>query len=59
LHDALLQAKREIILHAVEQVGGNWTEAARSLGVHPNHLFRLARTLELKSGKRSTSGKAL
>ncbi|MBV9747037.1 MAG: sigma-54-dependent Fis family transcriptional regulator [Acidobacteriia bacterium] len=48
LHDGLRQAKREMIERAIEQAGGNYTEAAGLLGVHPNHLFRLIRTLELK-----------
>jgi Nif-specific regulatory protein len=52
LHDALREAKKQIILQAVERAGGNYTEAARGLGVHPNHLFRLVRTLDLKA-KRS------
>ncbi|MBV8732619.1 MAG: sigma 54-interacting transcriptional regulator, partial [Acidobacteriia bacterium] len=48
LHDGLRQAKKEMIERAIEQAGGNYTEAAGLLGVHPNHLFRLIRTLELK-----------
>ncbi len=49
LHDALREAKKQIILQAVERAGGNYTEAARALGVHPNHLFRLVRPLDLKA----------
>jgi Nif-specific regulatory protein len=48
LHDALLAAKRRIIENAIEQAGGNYTDAAKALGVHPNHFFRLIRTLNLK-----------
>jgi Nif-specific regulatory protein len=48
LHDAIREAKKQIILRAVDQAGGNYTEAARALGVHPNHLFRLVRSLDLK-----------
>ena len=48
LHDGIRQAKKELIERAIEQAGGNYTEAAKILGVHPNHLFRLIRTLNLK-----------
>ena len=41
-------AKKALIQRAIEQAGGNYTEAAGLLGVHPNHLFRLIRTLHLK-----------
>jgi len=49
LHEGIRQAKKDLIEHAIEQAGGNYTEAAGILGVHPNHLFRLIRTLNLKS----------
>jgi Nif-specific regulatory protein len=48
LHAGLLQAKREMIQRAIEEAGGNYTEAAGKLGVHPNHLFRLIRSLNMK-----------
>jgi Nif-specific regulatory protein len=48
LHDGLREAKKALIQRAIEQAGGNYTEAAGLLGVHPNHLFRLIRTLHLK-----------
>ena len=48
LHEGLRQAKKELIERAIEQAGGNYTEAAGILGVHPNHLFRLIKTLNLK-----------
>lgn len=44
-HDAVLEAKRQIVQKALERHGGNYTEAARSLGLHPNNLYRLVRTL--------------
>jgi DNA-binding IclR family transcriptional regulator len=37
-----------LILEAIEQAGGNLTAAARQLGVHPNYLHRLLRTLHLR-----------
>jgi Nif-specific regulatory protein len=47
-HDALAQTKKQIILDAMRQAKGNYTEAAKLLGVHPNYLHRLIRNLELK-----------
>ncbi|HEX7313370.1 MAG TPA: sigma 54-interacting transcriptional regulator [Pyrinomonadaceae bacterium] len=47
-HDALRDAKRQLILRALEQSNGNFTEAARALGVHPNYLHRLIRNLNLR-----------
>lgn len=48
LHDGIREAKKVLIERAIDQADGNYTEAARILGVHPNHLFRLIRTLSLK-----------
>ena len=47
-HDALREAKRQLILRALEQSAGSFTEAARHLGVHPNYLHRLIRNLNLR-----------
>jgi Nif-specific regulatory protein len=47
LHDGVREAKKKLIEQAIEQADGNYTEAAGILGVHPNHLFRLIRTLNL------------
>ena len=48
LAEGIRQAKKELIERAIEQANGNYTEAAKLLGVHANHLFRLIRTLNLK-----------
>jgi Nif-specific regulatory protein len=48
-HETVAEAKRQVILRAVEQAGGNYTEAAKLLGVHPNYLHRLIRNMNLKS----------
>ncbi len=48
LADGVREAKKVLIERAIEQANGNYTEAARILGVHANHLFRLIRTLNLK-----------
>jgi two-component system, NtrC family, response regulator HydG len=47
-HEAVSQTKRKIILTALEKAKGNYTEAAKFLGVHPNYLHRLVRNLNLR-----------
>ena len=46
--DLLRESKKRLILKALEQAGGKYTEAAKVLGMHPNNLHRLMRTLNLK-----------
>jgi Nif-specific regulatory protein len=48
-HEAINEMKRRLIIDAVAQAGGNYTEAARALGVHPNYLHRLIKNLNLKA----------
>jgi Nif-specific regulatory protein len=48
-HEALNRTKRQLILEALEQSQGSFTEAARRLGLHPNYLHRLVRNLGLRS----------
>jgi Nif-specific regulatory protein len=48
-HEAVSAAKRQVVLRALEQAGGNYTEAARLLGLHPNNLHRLIRNLDLRA----------
>jgi DNA-binding NtrC family response regulator len=48
-YEAIKQAKRELVLNALHQAKGNYTEAANALGVHPNNLHRIIRTLDLKT----------
>jgi Nif-specific regulatory protein len=47
-HDALKQTKKKLIQDALEKCGGNFTEAAKLLGVHPNYLHRLATNLQMR-----------
>jgi Nif-specific regulatory protein len=47
-HEAVAETKKQIILNAMEQANGSYTEAAKLLGVHPNYLHRLVRNLNLK-----------
>lgn len=48
-HEAVAQTKKQIILKAMDEAKGSFTEAARLLGVHPNYLHRLIRNLNLRS----------
>ncbi|HEY6186546.1 MAG TPA: sigma 54-interacting transcriptional regulator [Pyrinomonadaceae bacterium] len=47
-HEAVAEAKKQLILKAVEQAKGNFTEAAKLLGVHPNYLHRLISNMNLR-----------
>jgi transcriptional regulator with GAF, ATPase, and Fis domain len=47
-HALVKELKKELILDAVRQTRGNYSEAAGILGVHPNYLHRLIRNLGLK-----------
>jgi Nif-specific regulatory protein len=48
-HDAIKEAKKQVIINAIELASGNYVEAAKLLGLHPNNLHRLIRNLNLKS----------
>ena len=48
-HAATREAKRTLILQKLEQTGGNYTQAAKLLDIHPSNLHRLIRNLGLKS----------
>jgi Nif-specific regulatory protein len=48
-HYAVKEAKKEIILMALDGARGNYTEAAKLLGIHPNNLHRIIKSLNLKS----------
>jgi Nif-specific regulatory protein len=47
-HDAVVEAKKKIIVQAMAESTGNYTEAAKVLGVHVNYLHRLIKNLDLK-----------
>ena len=47
-HEAVLAMKKQYVLRALEQTNGNYTEAAKHLGIHPTNLHRLIRTLGVK-----------
>jgi len=48
-HVAISELKKRLIRDAVAAANGSYTEAAKSLGVHPNYLHRLIRNLDMKS----------
>jgi DNA-binding NtrC family response regulator len=48
-HEALKEAKRQLIIKALNQSGGSYAKAAALLGIHPNNLHRLSRNIGLKS----------
>jgi len=56
-HATIRQTKKRLIQDALDKAGGNFTEAARLLGVHPNYLHRLATNLQMRrSGGAGRSG---
>ena len=54
-HETVKESKKDLILKAVQQTAGNYTEAARLLGIHPNYLHRLIRNLNLKAALSKSS----
>ena len=48
-HEAVRDAKREIVRRAYIKANGNYGETALQLGIHVNNLHRLIRELDLKS----------
>jgi DNA-binding NtrC family response regulator len=51
-HSKVKELKRQLIVNALEEAKGSYTEAARILGVHANYLHRLIRNLDLKDSLR-------
>jgi DNA-binding NtrC family response regulator len=47
-HRGVLNAKKQLVLGALNRAAGNYTQAAKLLGLHPNNLHRLVRDLDLK-----------
>jgi Nif-specific regulatory protein len=46
--EAVDQAKADLIARALKDSNGNYTAAARQLGLHPNYLHRLMRNLKMR-----------
>jgi Nif-specific regulatory protein len=53
-HSEVRELKKQLILNALQETKGNYTEAARVLGVQVNYLHRLIRNLDLKDTLRSS-----
>ena len=51
-HSAVKDLKKRLILTAMDDAQGSYTEAAHILGVHPNYLHRLIRNLDLRDAIR-------
>jgi len=51
-HSSVRDNKKQLVLQALQQANGNYIEAARILGLHPNSLLRLIRNLGLKPAAR-------
>jgi DNA-binding NtrC family response regulator len=47
--ERLKETKRNLIQHALQQAGGNYNQAARTLGMHPNNLHRILRNLKSRA----------
>jgi DNA-binding NtrC family response regulator len=46
---SVMDAKRESIIRAYQQAGGDYKGAEKLLGLHPNYLLRLVRNLGLRA----------
>lgn len=57
-HSALKELKKQLILTALEETSGSFTDAAKVLGLHPNYLHRLIRNLDLRAELRAAGKKA-
>jgi Nif-specific regulatory protein len=52
-HGSIRERKKQLVLQALQQADSNYIEAANALGMHPNSLLRLIRTLGLKAAVKS------
>ena len=46
--DAVEAAKREVVMQALDESGGNRTAAAKALGLHDKYFFRLLKALAIR-----------
>ncbi len=53
---AIKDAKKHLVLQALQEANGSYIEAAKALGMHPNSLLRLIRNLDLKTAKAGMQG---
>jgi transcriptional regulator with GAF, ATPase, and Fis domain len=52
--EAVEAAKRQVVLQAFDQVNHDHEQAAKILGLHPNYLHKLIRTMNLKPALKRT-----
>jgi Nif-specific regulatory protein len=57
-HSALIEVKKQLIQKALQEAGGSYLEAAKTLGIHPNSLLRLMRNLNVKAAAKSSAPSA-
>jgi transcriptional regulator with PAS, ATPase and Fis domain len=55
-HSGIREVKKQLVLQALQQADSNYIEAAKALGMHPNSLLRLIRTLDLKAAVKLERG---
>ena len=53
---AIKEFKKQLIGQALQVAGGNYLEAAKALGIHPNSLLRLMRNLNMKAASKAAQG---
>ncbi len=52
-HESVRSVKKQLILQALEQSQGSFTQAAKLLGLHPNYLHRLVANFDLKAAAKN------
>jgi two-component system response regulator HydG len=55
-HDAIRNLKKQLIMGALDQADGSFTQAAKILGVHANYLHRLINNLDLRLALKRKQG---
>ena len=55
-HETIRNEKARVILAALDQAEGSFTEAAKLLGIHANYLHRLVRNLGLRGAIKGGAG---
>jgi transcriptional regulator with GAF, ATPase, and Fis domain len=55
-HNAIRNLKKQLILEALDQADGSFTQAAKILGVHANYLHRLIKNLDLRLALKRKQG---
>jgi transcriptional regulator of acetoin/glycerol metabolism len=56
-HEAIRNEKTRVILAALDQAEGSFTEAAKLLGINSTYLHRLVRNLNLRGAIRNPAGR--